>query len=372
MNRNRINQYKLRDRIGAIDGPEGGEGTTPTREVNASSNIRDLERTGSDCAATGTCPWSSDTQSTNTKNVGAINSGANTTSPSDARNGPVTGTTDTQSGGGLQTIIEALQKLLPMLEQFIKMLSGKGGGTNQNGASAGVQNGGGAAGGGQCGGAGGSSGASGGGADGTSGAGRNVVSSGGTEGGVSGPQPAGVNEYKARTRDELKSLPSIVNEESLNMKFSNKQELIDYIGKVEKEYGLPKNWLVAQFHKETSLLEPSQSLDAMQYFKGDTDRGGNYSGGIGQISRAFLDNGEWSNDGPAAAGQTVSSKDYDNSLAVQVRTAALMMNVNATLFPGASGGPPLRAAASKYVGHNQDTYWNNIIETMQRLNSQSK
>jgi hypothetical protein len=167
------------------------------------------------------------------------------------------------------------------------------------------------------------------------------------------PQPASIGDFKPLSADQLKQMPRVATPEALNTKISSKPELINYINKVEKEFGLPKNWLVAQLNKESSLLDPSQSLDQLRSRVGDADRGSNASYGIGQISKDFFGNGKWASDGPGLWGEKLDFNQYSNSLPLQVRTAAAMMNANAMLSQTERGQgtslDPLVSAASKYV-----------------------
>ncbi len=111
--------------------------------------------------------------------------------------------------------------------------------------------------------------------------------------------------------------------------------------KTAKEYGLDPNLLRAEMEKESNAF--TKGYEQAMSKEGDLDRQGegNTSIGIGQISRNFLDGGEWSDEGPnnpRAGGQSVSTEQYNSSVTTQVRLMASNLSMRAQDHGGLEGG----------------------------------
>jgi hypothetical protein len=138
MNRNRANRYVLRDRIGAID---GGDGNNSVEQVNKNESAESTQRVSSAdltpnnqaVANGGSRDGSSSLDNgprSNATNADAWNVGSRATSPSFAGDNGSLGAggaaTRSDLGSAVQEIIQGLQKILPIIQELMSMLKGKG------------------------------------------------------------------------------------------------------------------------------------------------------------------------------------------------------------------------------------------------------
>jgi hypothetical protein len=160
-----------------------------------------------------------------------------------------------------------------------------------------------------------------------------------------------LSEAQTKTNPKFKDVLR-GDEDDRDAKVKNQADFGKLVDETADEYGLDRNQLRAQLEKESNAF--SKGFEQAMKKEGDLDRAGdkNTSIGIGQISRKFLDGGEWSDDGPnnhRVGGKTVTSDQYNKSVTTQVRVAAgnLAQRI-------ADNGGSLEKGLAKYVSGSTD------------------
>ncbi|WCM92656.1 FmdB family transcriptional regulator [Acidovorax sp. NCPPB 2350] len=185
-------------------------------------------------------------------------------------------------------------------------------------------------------------------------------------------QTPSTGDFSSKSVDEAQSkvspkfLPVLRgDEQQKDAKVQTQADFGRAVDETAKEYGLDPNVFRAQLQSESGAF--TQDFRKAMKAEGDLDRAGenNTSIGLGQISRKFLDGREWSDGGPGnsrVGSQKVSTEQYENSVTVQLRTAASNIAQRIEDHGGLKGG------LAYYVSGNEDPNNSSAQTYLQHIN----